>query len=110
MVLFFEFDEFISLKPSYELVKLVLLLAFLASTFAFLFYIKVIREIGISRANIFTNFIPLITALFSFIVLGENLDSLKLLGILVFILGIFMSQMRVPGKYLALIISPIRKK
>lgn len=110
MVLFFEFDEFINLKPTFELIKLILLLAVLASTFAFLFYIKVIREIGISRANIFTNFIPLITALFSFIVLDEKLDSLKLLGILVFILGIFMSQMRVSSKYLSLIISPLRKK
>lgn len=110
MVLFFEFDDFINLKPTFELIKLLLLLAVLASTFAFLFYIKVIREIGISRANIFTNFIPLITALFSFIVLDEKLDSLKLLGILVFILGIFMSQMRVSSKYLSLIISPLRKK
>jgi drug/metabolite transporter (DMT)-like permease len=51
-----------------------------------------IRELGAARANIFGNLIPVVTAIVSFFLLKEAMPLLKILGILVVILGLFMSQ------------------
>jgi len=51
-----------------------------------------IRELGAARANIFGNLIPVVTALVSFFVLKEAMPLLKILGIVIVILGLLLSQ------------------
>jgi len=48
---------------------------------------------GITRANVFTNCIPIFTAVFSFILLGERLSVQNIIGMTIVIAGLFMSQM-----------------
>ena len=48
---------------------------------------------GITKANVFSNSIPVFTALFSFIILGEKLTVQNITGMAVVIAGLFMSQM-----------------
>jgi drug/metabolite transporter (DMT)-like permease len=50
-------------------------------------------HIGITRTNVFSNCIPIFTALFSFILLGERLTVQNLTGMAVVVAGLFMSQM-----------------
>ena len=52
-----------------------------------------IRELGAARANIFGNLIPVVTAIVSFFLLKEAMPLLKILGIFIVILGLFLSQM-----------------
>ena len=51
-----------------------------------------IRELGAARANIFGNLIPVVTAIVSFFVLKEAMPLMKILGILIVILGLLLSQ------------------
>jgi drug/metabolite transporter (DMT)-like permease len=51
-----------------------------------------IRELGAAKANVFGNLIPVVTAILSFILLKEAMPLLKILGILVAIAGLLMSQ------------------
>jgi drug/metabolite transporter (DMT)-like permease len=51
-----------------------------------------IRELGAARANIFGNLIPVVTAIVSFFLLKEAMPGLKILGIFIVILGLFLSQ------------------
>jgi drug/metabolite transporter (DMT)-like permease len=51
-----------------------------------------IRELGAARANIFGNLIPVVTAIVSFFLLKESMPLLKILGIFIVILGLFLSQ------------------
>ena len=51
-----------------------------------------IRELGAARANIFGNLIPVVTAIVAFILLKESMPLLKILGIFLVILGLFLSQ------------------
>ncbi len=51
-----------------------------------------IRELGAARANIFANITPVVAALISFLMLNESMPLLKIVGILVTILGLLMSQ------------------
>ena len=71
----------------------VVYLTFFASVLAFIFFVNAVASIGASKANIFTNAIPVFTALFSWLLLGEQLSAMKLTGMFIVIAGIVMSQM-----------------
>lgn len=92
LFLIFDFNRFISITPDFELIYSLLMLAVFASSAAFILYIPVIRELGIIKANIFTNFIPVFTAITSYFVLSETFDMGKILGMTVVIAGVIVSQ------------------
>jgi drug/metabolite transporter (DMT)-like permease len=79
---------------SYRLIDYVpvLNLAVFASTLAFLFFIEGIKTLGISKTVVFTNLIPLVTVVFAVFMLSEAVPVLKAVGIILTILGLFMSQ------------------
>lgn len=62
------------------------------SGICFIFITIGIRELGAARANIFGNLIPVVTAIVSFFLLKESMPLMKILGILIVILGLFLSQ------------------
>jgi drug/metabolite transporter (DMT)-like permease len=92
LFLLFDFGHFISIKPNMELITALLQLSIFASTMAFLFFIPVVRDIGVTKANIFTNFIPVFTAIFSYFILSEVLTFNKIVGMLIVISGVFLTQ------------------
>ncbi|MCF8332374.1 MAG: DMT family transporter [Bacteroidales bacterium] len=77
-----------------ELVFSLIMLAVFASSFAFIFYVNAIRGLGITRTNIFTNLIPIITAVVSFFLLDEQFNASKIIGMAVVIGGVFMAQIK----------------
>jgi drug/metabolite transporter (DMT)-like permease len=80
------------------LITSLLLLAFFASSLAFVFFTISSREIGISKTNLFTNLIPVFTAIFSFFMLGEMFEMRKVTGMLIVIGGVLMSQLTRGGR------------
>lgn len=80
--------EMISIGAAIPIMKL----AIFASSFAFLFYSNAVQVLGAIRANLFTNLIPVFTAAFSFIFLNEKLILQNMLGILLVIIGLILSQ------------------
>ena len=68
-------------------------LAVFASCGAFILFAYSVRNLGITRANVFTNFIPIFTAFFSFLILGDRLTIQNIAGMMVVIAGLIMSQM-----------------
>lgn len=93
LFLYFDFMDFISIKPNYELVSTMVKLIVFSSILAFLFFIAVIRELGPTRANIFSNFIPVVTAIFSYYILNEEFNTGKIVGIGLVLAGVLLSQM-----------------
>jgi drug/metabolite transporter (DMT)-like permease len=67
-------------------------LTFFASILAFVFFVNGIAQIGASRANMFTNAIPVFTALFAWWLLDEQLGWMKVIGMVIVIGGLLMSQ------------------
>jgi drug/metabolite transporter (DMT)-like permease len=70
----------------------VVLLAIFASSGAFVLFAYSVRHLGISRANIFSNLIPVFTAIFAFLLVGDKLTLLNGAGMAVVIAGLFLSQ------------------
>lgn len=69
-----------------------LLLALLPSTLAFIFNNYGVRRLGAGKASVFTNMVPVFTALFSFLILQERFSIAKLLGMAVVIGGVLLAQ------------------
>jgi drug/metabolite transporter (DMT)-like permease len=98
LFLIFDFQHFITVTPTRELVMALLQLAVVASTLAYIFYIIAIKGIGVIKANVFANLIPVFTGIFSFFILGEQLTALKIAGMILVLLGVVVSQSQKSGR------------
>jgi drug/metabolite transporter (DMT)-like permease len=70
----------------------VVLLAVFASSGAFVLFAYAMKHVGISRANVFANLIPVFTAFFAFLLLGDRLTLRNAAGMVIVIAGLFLSQ------------------
>ena len=64
LFLFFDFESFILVKPTQSLVLAILQLAVFGSCLAYIFFIMAVAKLGMVKANIFTNLIPVFTDVF----------------------------------------------
>jgi drug/metabolite transporter (DMT)-like permease len=94
--LIMDFNHFITVRPNLELISSLLALAIFCSSLAFVAFTLATREIGVSKTNVFANLIPVFTGIFSFLVIGEQLNSQKILGIVIVVAGLFFSQLKKP--------------
>lgn len=69
-------------------------LAIFASCGAFILFGYTVRKIGVTRANLFANIIPVLTAVFAYYTIGEIITPEKFAGIIVLIGGLYMAQIR----------------
>lgn len=90
----FEWDTFIHTHVTVRAVVALLELTVFASSLAFMFFTYGIQHIGVSRANVFTNTIPVFTAIFAWWLLDEPLTINKWLGIAIVIMGLFVAQFK----------------
>lgn len=93
LFLILDFKKFIHTPLAIEMFIPILKLAIFASCGAFILFGYSMRNMGITRANVFSNSIPLFTALFSFMLFGEQLTIQNIAGMAIVIAGLFMSQM-----------------
>lgn len=88
----FDWDAFLQANFTKEIILNLVYLALFGSSLAYVFFTYSIKNLGLVKASMFTNIIPVITAIFAFIVLGHTIDIVKGIGIGVVLLGLFMSQ------------------
>jgi EamA-like transporter family. len=93
LFLIFDFKSFISTPFTFNMFRPIIELSIFASCGAFILFAWSVRNMGIIRANVFSNCIPIFTALFSFILMGDRLTFQNILGIAIVIAGLFMSEM-----------------
>lgn len=67
-------------------------LAIFASCGAFILFGFAVRNMGVTRANAFTNLTPIFTAIFAFFILGDTIGIREIIGMLIVITGLFLSQ------------------
>jgi drug/metabolite transporter (DMT)-like permease len=93
LFLILDFRHFISVPFTFEMFRPIIQLAVFASCGAFILFAYSVKNMGITKANVFSNSIPVFTALFSFIILGEKLTLQNIIGMGIVITGLFLSQM-----------------
>lgn len=92
LFLVFDYQSFIQVKPNKELIFAILKLAIFSSSFAYVFYNIGIKRLGITKAGIFTNLIPVFTGFFSYILLDEQFTALKITGMCIVLISLIYSQ------------------
>jgi drug/metabolite transporter (DMT)-like permease len=92
LFLIFDLKDFARVDMNREIVSSLFLLAILASSLSFVFYANTVKALGITKANVFTNLIPVITAILSFTLISEPFTPQKAAGILIVIAGVFVSE------------------
>jgi drug/metabolite transporter (DMT)-like permease len=98
LFLIFDYKHFISTTFTFNMFKPIIELSIFASCGAFILFAYSVRNMGITRANVFSNIIPVFTALFSFVLMGEKLTIQNVIGMSIVIAGLFMSQVNVYDK------------
>ncbi len=89
-----DFNGFISSSHTLKEYLPIFELALFASCGAFILFAFSVRHMGLSRANVFTYVIPVFTAIFSFIIMGEKFTLQNIAGMGIVITGLFLSQYR----------------
>lgn len=82
-----------------EFILSILFLALFPSVLSFILYISVLKQIGVTKTGAFSNVIPVVTGVISFLFLGSRFSLTEVLGILLVILGLFFTQKRTAIPY-----------
>ncbi len=64
------------------------------SAIAYTLWAFAFSKLGASRANVYSNLIPVFTAIFSYFIIHESLTANKIIGIVLVIVGLVLSQQR----------------
>ncbi len=75
-----------------KIIITILCLGIFPSSLSYVFYTYAVRELGVNRATIFTNLIPVLTAIFAFIIMNEELSFWKIIGIIIVVFALTISQ------------------
>ncbi|WP_297088577.1 DMT family transporter [uncultured Draconibacterium sp.] len=92
--LLIDVKDFIQTPFHPQAFRAIILLAVFSSTFAFVFFTQSVRQLGVTRSNTFVNLIPVFVAVLSFFILKDELGLQKIIGILVVVSGLFLSQLK----------------
>ena len=75
------------------IIPLVCLGVFCSAT-AYALWAFAYSKLGASKANVYTNLIPVFTAIFSYFIVHETLTANKIIGIILVVIGLVLSQMK----------------
>ncbi len=65
-----------------------------ASVGAFMLFTGAIRNLGVIKANVFTNLIPVFTVVLAYLFLGDKITPITIVGLLLTITGLLISQLK----------------
>ena len=77
-----------------EYIVPVVCLGVFCSAIAYALWAFAFSKLGASRANVYSNLIPVFTAIFSYLLAIESLTVNKIIGIVVVVVGLVLSQMK----------------
>jgi len=97
LVLIFEYKLVFTAEHSVGAILSLIYLAVFGSSLAFILYNFGVKKLGASKANIFTNIIPVLTAIFAYFILKEKMTWQIVTGIAIVLAGLFLSQF--PGTH-----------
>lgn len=94
LFLIVDLKHVLTVIPTSDVLIALLLLALLPTTLAYILYAYAVREIGAANASMFSNILPVFTAVFAWLFLNEVITLRVLSGILLVISGLLISQVK----------------
>ncbi len=90
----FEMNELSQFNFSFQNIYPLLLLVIFPSCVAFLSYVQAIGRIGVTKSSMFCTLIPVVTLLFSAMMGHEKLYQHNMIGVVIVVIGLMLSQMK----------------
>ena len=84
-------------RPEYlslDVLKPLIALAVLCSSFSFVLYTKAIEGLGMTKAAIFTTMIPAVSAVAAYFLGQESFTTLQIIALIIALSGVVLSQLR----------------
>jgi drug/metabolite transporter (DMT)-like permease len=100
IILFFFPEDITGANFHPEAIWPVLNLGFFASTIAFLLFLFALRNLSITKVNVFANVIPVFALIIAWFILKETVLPNQMIGIFVVIFGVIVSQFRLKSYYM----------
>jgi drug/metabolite transporter (DMT)-like permease len=94
LFLYFDLDHIRTVNFGIHILLPLIALAILASSLAFMMFTYGIKMLGIVKANTISNSIPVFTTIFAYFLLNEELILINLIGILIVLSGLLLSQLK----------------
>jgi drug/metabolite transporter (DMT)-like permease len=93
-----DYQDVLHINPGVNGVLALLALGILCSSLAFVLYTISIKHIGVIKANLYTNLVPVIASVAAFFILKESFTLQKIIGMVIVILGVVLSEINFSGK------------
>ena len=77
-----------------EFIVPIICLGVFCSAIAYALWAFAYSKLGASKANVYNNLIPVFTAIFSYFIIHESLTSQKIIGIVLVVFGLVLSQLK----------------
>lgn len=90
--LIMDLNNFLSVAVDTRLLSALFSLAIFASSMAYVLFAVTLKHIGVNRTNVYSNLIPVITAVGSYYILDEVFNTGKIVGIIIVISGVILTQ------------------
>ena len=87
-----DFSHLGDMHFTFNAVASIIQLSIFASVLAFIFFSRSVKNLGVTKASVFGYIIPVLTALFAFFMVNEQLSITQWLGMAIAIAGLFVSQ------------------
>jgi len=94
LVLIIDYEDITTIPWNLDLIWNLLALAIFASSLAYFLFNIGTKNIGVSKATLFTYLIPIFTAILSYIFFREHFTIIKITGIFVTLAGLFVGKTR----------------
>jgi drug/metabolite transporter (DMT)-like permease len=98
LFLYFDFNDVLFIVPNSKTISSLFMLGIFASSLAFVLFTFVIKNIGISKGNIYTNLIPVFASIAAFFLLDERFTALKIAGMMIIVFGVTLSELEKKNK------------
>ncbi len=92
LFLIFEIDNLQLSAITPESLWAIIYLGIFGSGICFILFSVGIRELGATKANVYANIVPVVTAIVSYFLLKEAMPAIKIAGIVVVLAGLLLSQ------------------
>jgi drug/metabolite transporter (DMT)-like permease len=87
-----DYQSFIKINLSFSVFIPIITLSILPSSMSYMLFTYGVQNIGINRASIFSNAIPVFTAVCAYFILDEDFTTRKIVGIIIVLAGLTVSQ------------------
>lgn len=94
LVLIIDYEDITTIPWNIDLIYNLLALAIFASSLAYFLFNIGTKNIGVSKATLFTYLIPIFTAILSYLFFREQFSIIKIAGIFVTLAGLFVGKTR----------------